>query len=107
MESVLVLGGTGFVGRALCAQWMDHYNAAGPILYVPTRKFIHGRPLQAFPTVEVIEADVHDDATLERLVAHHDAVVNLVGILHGSAQDFERAHALLPRRIAAACKAAG
>jgi len=107
MERVLVLGGTGFAGRALCAQWMDFWNAAGPLLNVATRKVIHGRALQAFPTVELIEADIHDDRTLAQLVSRNDAVINLVGILHGTPQEFERVHAQLPRRIAAACEAAG
>jgi NADH dehydrogenase len=34
-------------------------------------------------------------------------VVHLVAILHGSAAEFERVHVQLPRRVAAACRAAG
>jgi NADH dehydrogenase len=47
-----------------------------------------------------VQADVHDDATLQRLLQSADAAINLVGILHG---DFDRAHVQLPHRIAAAC----
>ena len=54
--------------------------------------------------MDVVRADVFEPQTLEGLVAGVDAVVNLVGILHG---DFERAHVELPRRIVAACRKAG
>jgi NADH dehydrogenase len=50
---------------------------------------------------------VHDDAQLARVVACSDAVVNLIGILHGGPADFEREHVELPRRLARACSAAG
>ena len=40
-------------------------------------------------------------------MAGRDAVVNLIAILHGSAADFEQVHVRLPRRLAAACAAAG
>jgi NADH dehydrogenase len=46
---------------------------------------------------------VHDDAALEQLVAGRDAVINLVGILHGSAAQFEQAHVALTQRVLAAC----
>jgi uncharacterized protein YbjT (DUF2867 family) len=41
------------------------------------------------------------------LVAGHDAVVNLVAILHGSEQAFQAVHVDLPERLAQACEAAG
>jgi uncharacterized protein YbjT (DUF2867 family) len=47
---------------------------------------------------------VHDDATLDRLLIGMDAVINLVGILHG---DFRSAHVELPRKIVAACNRNG
>jgi NADH dehydrogenase len=62
--------------------------------------------LKTLPTLEVVQADVHDDAELARLVAGRDAVVNLVAILHGSPADFERTHVALPRRLGRACVAA-
>lgn len=105
MQRVLVLGGTGFVGRALCEQ----LAAANPSLriVVPTRRAQHGKRLTALPTAELVQANVHDDATLARLVAGCDAVVNLVAILHGSAAAFDQVHVQLPRHLAQACRAAG
>jgi NADH dehydrogenase len=71
---------------------------------VPTRNRERAKELILLPTADVVQADVHDDATLQGLVRSADAVINLVGVLHG---DFNRAHVELPRRIVAACRAAG
>lgn len=103
-RSILVLGGTGFVGRHVVAR----LSADGHRVIVPTRRRERARAIQLLPTVVVAEADVHDPAKLAALVARADTVVNLVGILHeeGGAT-FQRAHVELPRSVVAACKAAG
>jgi NADH dehydrogenase len=100
IRNVLVIGGSGFIGRHVVRQ----LTAAGRQVRVPTRRRERCKDLILLPTTDVVTADVHDDATLERLVAGADAVVNLVGILHGN---FEKAHVELPRRIVAACAKAG
>ncbi len=102
---VLVIGGTGFIGRHVVARLVT----AGHAVYVPTRLYQRGRDLLVHPSVNLLEADVHDDPTLEQLLVESDAVINLVGILHSrSGQpfgvDFARAHVELPRRIAQACR---
>jgi NADH dehydrogenase len=110
-RSILVLGGSGFIGRHLVAQ----LAADSCQVIVPTRRYDRARPLLVLPTVQVAEADIHDDASLARLVRQADAVINLVGVLHsrpparGAAygRDFARTHVELPKRIAAACAAAG
>jgi NADH dehydrogenase len=107
MPSVLVLGGSGFIGSVLCEKLVERFGAGSAQIVVPSRHVVRARHLQLLPTVQIAPADVHDDATLARLVRGRDAVVNLVGILHGSEDDFERAHAHLPRRLAQACAAAG
>lgn len=107
MAHWLVLGGTGFVGRALCEALSRPEHANGPRLLVPSRRPAHGQLLRMLPRVDLIEADVHDDAALAGLVAGASAVVNLVAILHGNDDAFERVHVALPRRLAAACQAAG
>jgi uncharacterized protein YbjT (DUF2867 family) len=104
---VLVLGGTGFVGRALCDQWFAGPLPAAGRLLVPTRRRAHAAHLLTWPGVDVIEANVHDDAALAALVAQADAVVNLVAILHGTPQQFEQAHVVLPERLRLACELAG
>ena len=88
MKRVLVLGGTGFVGRQVCAR----LAARGWEVTVPTRQPAQARALQVLPLLQAVQANVHDGATLARLVAGQDAVVNLVAILHGTPQAFEQVH---------------
>jgi NADH dehydrogenase len=104
-EKILVLGGTGFVGRAVCARLAARSASARTV--VPTRRPQHGNAVRSLPTVEVVQANVHDDAELARLVAGSSAVINLVAILHGTASDFQHVHVGLPRRLAQACAANG
>ncbi len=101
---ILVIGGTGFVGRAVVSRLV----AAGHDVRVPTRRLAHARELLVFPTVTVIRADVHDDATLSNLIGDSDVVINLPGLLHSRpgkpyGPDFDRVHVQLPRRVAQAC----
>lgn len=107
-RSVLVLGGTGFIGSHLVARLAQ----AGCSVVVPTRRVARARHLEVLPTVEVVAADVHDVATLQRLLQGKDAVINLVGVLHGKTAkpygpEFARAHVELPKKIVAACAASG
>lgn len=107
-RNVLVIGGTGFIGSHIIAKLVDTECR----VTVPTRREGHAAHLLLLPDVEqVVEANVHDDATLDRLMHGQDAVINLVGILHGKpgpagsryGQDFARAHVELPQRIVDAC----
>ncbi len=100
IRSVLVLGGSGFLGRHVVRQ----LSALGLAVRVPTRNRERAKELILLPTVDVVQADVHDDITLHGLLQSADAVINLVGILHG---DFEHAHVQLPRRLADACAQGG
>lgn len=106
-ENVLLVGGSGFLGRHVA-----HLLAArGCRVTVPTRRRERAKHLLPLPTVDVVEADVHDPATLAGLVAGCDTVVNLVGVLtsrNGApyGPDFARAHVELPRAIARACREA-
>ena len=103
MKNVLVLGGTGFVGRHTC----EKLQRDGWHITVPTRRAARAALVQHLPRVTVIEADVHDPRQLLALMAGQDAVVNLVAILHGSEAAFERAHVELPLAIEEACLANG
>jgi NADH dehydrogenase len=99
-RSVLVVGGSGFIGQHV----VRRLAARGLRVRVPTRARERAKQLILLPTVEVVDADVHEPETLARLIQTADAVINLVGILHG---DFQRAHVELPRAILAACRTAG
>jgi NADH dehydrogenase len=104
---VLVLGGTGFVGRSVAERLVARSGGGGRRITVPTRRLAHARDVQFLPTLDIRQADVHDDAQLAALVAGHDAVVNLIAILHGDAAAFDRVHVQLPRRLGEACRRAG
>jgi NADH dehydrogenase len=102
---VLVLGGTGFIGRAFA--WRCAAHGLSLKLTVVTRALAHGAELRPLSNLELVHGNVHDPATLARLVAGADVVVNLVAILHGRAQQFERVHVELPRQLGRACQEAG
>ncbi len=108
MARVCILGGSGFVGRHVVEKLVE----LGCFVVVPSRRRERAKHLITLPTVDVVQADIHDQATLTRLVAGCDAVINLVGILHGRrgqpyGPDFARAHVELPKKAIAACLAAG
>ena len=103
MKSVLVLGGTGFIGRHVC----EKLHREGWHITVPTRRALNAASIQHLPRVTVIETDVHDPGQLLDVLSGHDAVVNLVAILHGSEDEFERVHVELPLSIAETCAADG
>jgi len=107
IDDILVLGGTGFVGRSVCEKLVERSGGAGGSIVVPTRHIGHARDLQLLPTLQPVQADVHDDAQLAQLVAGRHAVVNLVAVLQGDERRFRHVHVDLPTRLARACQAAG
>lgn len=103
MKKILLLGGTGFVGRHVC----EKLNRLDYRVTVPTRRRANAQTIQHLPMVDVIEVDIHDPVALAALLAGHDAVVNLIAILHGDEASFERAHVAFPQKLAAACQQTG
>jgi NADH dehydrogenase len=102
--AVLVLGGSGFVGRHVVNRLVER----GLRVVVPTRRRESARHLILLPTVDVVDADIHDTQTLAGLVAGASAVVNLVGILNEASRDtFARVHTELAGKVIAACGSAG
>jgi NADH dehydrogenase len=99
--NILVVGGSGFVGRHLVAA----LAARGARVTVPTRRRERARHLILLPTVDVVEADLRDANALAGLAAGRDAVVNLAGILHGP--DFKATHVELAQAVVNACRRAG
>lgn len=102
MNTVLVLGGTGFVGAHVCEKLVR----AGWHVTVPTRRRKNARHILHLPSLTVLEMNVHDPAALARAVQGHHAVVSLVAVLHGNAARFDAVHVALPQSLAQACSAA-
>jgi len=114
IERICTLGGSGFVGTHLVSQ----LAARGLAVRVLSRRREMAKELILLPTVEVVEADVHDQQELIRHFRGMDAVINLVGILHESKVgrvdlpsarrgDFQQVHIELPRKIIHACGESG
>jgi uncharacterized protein YbjT (DUF2867 family) len=105
LRNICVLGGGGFVGRHI----VHRLVAMGCTVCVPTRNRERVKPLLLLPTVDVIDADIHDTGQLAQLVRGMDAVINLVGVLHDARGErgFEQAHVELTRKAIAACRAGG
>ena len=112
MNSILLIGGTGFLGSAVVRELARRPASANFQFTLPTRRREKAKHLLVLPTADVVDADVHDPATLAWLMQGQDAVISLVGVLKGGegqpyGQGFARAHVELPRKIAAAARAAG
>ncbi len=105
IKTICVIGGSGFVGRHVCAA----LAARGYRVRVPTRSAERSKHLTTLPTVELLAADVHDASTLKELFHGCDAVINLVGVLHGGRGNasFNAAHVELARKVVAACHESG
>jgi uncharacterized protein YbjT (DUF2867 family) len=109
MARICIVGGSGFIGRHLA----ESLVRAQHVIVIPTRNRERAkRDLIMLPTVDLLRADIHDDAELERLLARCDAVINLVGVLNSKGgrpygPQFARAHVELPRRIVEACRRQG
>jgi uncharacterized protein YbjT (DUF2867 family) len=103
-----VFGGTGFIGR----QVVRELAAAGYTVKVATRVPERAFFLKTAGTagqVVPVACNYGDDESLMAAVSGCDAVVNCVGILFekGRKNKFQKIHAELPARIAAACTAEG
>ncbi|HXG29276.1 MAG TPA: complex I NDUFA9 subunit family protein [Nevskiales bacterium] len=103
IETICVLGGTGFVGSHLVPRLYD----LGYQVRVLTRNRERHRELSVLPRVELIQVADFGSETLAAQFAGCQVVINLIGILNGSADEFHRVHAELPRRVVEACASAG
>jgi len=104
IESVCIIGGSGFVGGAIAEQ----ATFRGLRVRVVTRSAPRARRLLVLPTVELMVANPNDERELERCLDDMDAAINLVGILAPSGRSTLRsAHVELPRKITHACRNSG
>jgi NADH dehydrogenase len=114
-DDILVLGGSGFVGRHLVAGLARR----GIRVAVPARRRENAKHLFLLPTVDVVEADIGAPGVLAQLAQGRDALINLVGILHGRrgrpdergpnnyGPDFAHAHVEIAQAAVSACRSAG
>lgn len=105
MQKICVIGGGGFIGTSLATR----LSGLGWQVSIPSRRPLpaHAGDLRVLPGVRLVTTDVHDPAALSALLAGHDAVISMAGILHGSRRAFARVHDRLPAKIVAACRQHG
>ena len=100
---VLMIGGSGFIGKKIAAK----LEAKGYRVCIPTRRLKDAKELSVLPRVYLVEADIHQDADLDRLMSglnQSGIVINLLGILHdkmGSpyGPGFKKNHVELTNRL--------
>lgn len=106
MSKIVVLGGSGFVGRALCTRLARDGHAVTVL-----SRNLNTHDLRLLPPgVALRELDVYDPQALQRAFAGQDAAINLVGILNETGDNgrgFKRAHVLLTQLVIAACQSSG
>ncbi len=103
--SVCILGGSGFIGQALCARLVR----LGHAVRVVSRRPVLPPGLAILPGLELWKGNPYQRSFLRAAVSGQDVVINLVGILNEAGRDgrsFERAHVDLTRAVVAACREA-
>ena len=102
-QPIAIVGGTGFVGRHLCARLLSQ----GYRVTIFTRRSSGDLAARLAPA-EVVEVDTESAEDCVNALTGHRALINLAGILHeSSAQRFQSVHTELPVRLAQACTNAG
>jgi uncharacterized protein YbjT (DUF2867 family) len=105
-QSIVVLGGTGFLGTRLVARLIKD----GHQVTVLSRDREQHKHLLVLPGLTLKNCDVYDEAQLSEHFRGKDVVINLVGILNergfGGA-GFKRAHTELTQSVLLAARSAG
>lgn len=102
-QRVCIIGGSGFVGRAMVQEAVRH----GHQVTVACRHPERARDL-AVEGVRMLRADVVDGRGLDEAVSDADTVIYLVGLLFEKGRySFEAAHVHGVDHVLAACKRAG
>jgi len=102
INTVAVIGGSGFLGRAT----VEQLARAGKRVIVLCRNAERAKylkPMGDVGQITIIAGNAMDAQTLDHVIASADAVVNLVGILaEGGGQRFDKLQGELPGLIGAA-----
>ncbi len=106
VETICILGGSGFVGQHLA----NRLASDGYCVRILTRRPERHRALTIHPHITLHGADVHDPAQLRQHLAGVSTIINLVGILNDpdrKGAGFRQAHVELPRKVVQAALECG
>jgi uncharacterized protein YbjT (DUF2867 family) len=105
-RAVTVFGASGFLGRYVARALVPTRAEIRAAVRHPDRaSFL--KPMGELGQIVPIPADVTDERSVAAAVAGADVVVNLVGILYGSARRFHAVHTEAAERVARLAHAAG
>ena len=98
---VLLLGGSGFVGKNLAVVLANR----GFQVTFPCRRPLRVNALKVIPSINIVEANILDTKQLNDLCSGHDVVINLLGILNESrTNSFRRIHVDFVKTVVQTCQ---
>ena len=104
---VTVFGGSGFIGRYV----VEKLAARGDLIRVAVRRpsdALFLKPLGDLGQIQIVAANLCNEASVRRAVAGADVVINLVGVLYNAgSQSFDKLHDEGAGRVAACAADAG
>jgi uncharacterized protein YbjT (DUF2867 family) len=102
LGKIIILGGTGFIGSQLSAKLSPLCDK----IFVLTRNIEANKDLKLIPNLEIIQANVLDERSLNAMFSGSDIVINTVGILNEFGRDntFNNLHYELTKKISNAIK---
>lgn len=101
---ILLLGGSGFIGKQLAVALAN----GGWRVTIPSRHPHRNRALLVHPNIRLLQANIIDAAELRSLCEGQQVIVNLVGILHERRKgDFRRFHVEYIKTLVDVCSDSG
>lgn len=102
-KNIVILGGTGFVGRHLCAALVEQ----GHTVRVLSRNPQKHKDMTVLPTLILKKVDVYQQGELDNACKGVDVVINLIGILNEdgahNGSGFRKAHMTVAQKVIHAC----
>ena len=103
-KNIILLGGSGFVGRHLATELAQR----GYQVTIPCRRPQRLNALKVLSNITLLQANIMDPSELTALCKGHDAVFNLVGILNETGKmSFRGMHIDFVKTIVQACQKNG
>lgn len=98
--NIILLGGSGFIGRQLAFALANR----GCTVTIPCRRPHRNKALLVHSNIHVVEANVFDPEQLDSLCQNQHTMINLIGILHERKRDdFRRVHVDLMKALVDVC----